>query len=254
MLESGGGSELEVNIATTPAGVRYGLLGAPGTGPAPLLLSFAADLETSLGQDPYHRTARQLAQRGYLCVSLDLPCHGQDHRAGEAEGLKGWRERVEGGEDFVAPFAHQVSQVLDHLIGAGLADPGRVAACGTSRGGFMAAQVMAADSRCRAAALFAPVTSLAALSEFAGLEHAPRTQTLALAVQAPAFATRSLWVSIGHRDLRVDTDLCIAFCRRVVAAAGAGPADCSLQVLPTEGHSTPRGAYEAAADWINSRL
>ena len=160
-----------LQIATTPEGVRFGLLGEPGPAPAPLLLAFAANLETSLGTDPYNRTALQLLPKGFRCASLDLPCHGLDHRAGDPEGLKGWRARLDQGEVFVSTFAAQVSQVLDHLIGRGIADPGRVAVCGTSRGGFMAAHAMAADARIRAAALFAPVTVLPALSEFAGLEN-----------------------------------------------------------------------------------
>ena len=243
-----------MQITTTPAAVRYGLLGNPGLRPAPLLLVFAADLETSLGTDPYNRTALQLLPTGFLCASLDLPCHGQEQRPAEPEGLRGWRARLDQGEDFVTPFTTQVSQVLDHLVGTGGVDPQRVATCGTSRGGFMAAHAMAADARIRAAALFAPVTVLPALSEFSGLETDALASSLSLAHLAPALTSHSLWVSIGHRDGRVGTDHCIAFCRQVVAAAGDRPADCSLHVLPTEGHQTPAGAYEAAADWIKARL
>lgn len=242
-----------LQIATTPEGVRFGLLGEPGPAPAPLLLVFAANLETSLGTDPYNRTALALLPKGYRCASLDLPCHGLDCRPGEPEGLKGWRSRLDQGEDLVGPFTAQVSQVLDHLIGMGIADQGRVASCGTSRGGFMAAHAMAADSRIRAAALFAPVTVLSALSEFSGQGEHPLTHSLSLASLAPRLAARSLWASIGHRDGRVGTDHCIAFCRQVVTAAREQPADCSLQVLPTEGHQTPEGAYEEAASWISAR-
>lgn len=243
-----------MQVAATVDGGRYGLLGEPGPAPAPLLFVFASALETSLGTDPYNRTALQLLRKGFLCASLDLPCHGQDQRPGEPAGLWGWRARLDQGEDFVAPFTAQVSRLLDHLIGTGGVDPRRVAACGTSRGGFAAAHAVAADPRIRAAALFAPVTALPVLNEFAGLENHPLAAALSLVAQAPRLASRALWVSIGHRDQRVGTDHCIAFCRQVVAAGGEQPADCALQVLPAEGHQTPAGAYEEAAGWISARL
>ena len=67
------------------------------TGPAAgsALVSTAADpagrtIKGTLGDENYNRAGRLLAGQGYLCVTLDLPCHGEDKKAGEPGELKGW--------------------------------------------------------------------------------------------------------------------------------------------------------------------
>ena len=53
-------------------------------------------------------------------------------------GLSGWRHLAGKKRDFVAESNGRLTRVLDHLIKSGIADPKRIAACGTSRGGFLA--------------------------------------------------------------------------------------------------------------------
>jgi dienelactone hydrolase len=247
-------------VLHTPTGVRFGLLGNKGPSPAPTLLVFSARMEDSLGNEAYIKAGRILAGRGYLCVSLDLPCHGEDAKAGEPEGLAGWRARLEKGEDLLGGFLARVSAVLDYLIQEGYTDPRKVAACGTSRGGFIAMHVAAADARVRCAAGFSPVTNLLALREFAGMEQHAATRALALTQAAPRLAGRPIWVMIGNNDRRVSTDDAIAFTRAVVAASVAQeqPARVELRVAPAPphptGHYTPTNAHEEAAAWIWARL
>lgn len=66
---------------------------------------------------------------------------------------------------------------------------------------------------------------------------------------APALAGRPVWISIGNRDRRVDTDRCITFTRAVVAAT---PPEVKLVplhllVLPTDNHRQTDQAHEQAA-------
>jgi predicted amidohydrolase/dienelactone hydrolase len=239
-------------ILKTPAGVRFGLLGEKGTAPAPVLFLCATSVEETLGQEAYAKVGRLLAAEGFLGVALDLPCHGEDLRKDEPKGLAGWRARLEKGDDIVASFARRASAVLDHLVKEGYADATRVAACGTSRGGFLALHFAAAEPRVKCVAAFAPVTDLLALAEFQGMEKHAATKALALAGRADRLAGRAVWVCIGNRDERVDTDRVIAFTRKLVEAAVArkGSADVELHVMPTVGHRIHATAHNEAAAWI----
>jgi len=247
----------EVITVNTPDGVEYGLWGTQVTYPAPTLFIFASDIQGTLDNPYFRQCGDALAAQGYLCVSLDLPGHGADQREGEPGALGTWRTRSDEGEDFIAPFTARVRAVLDHLIATGASDPARIAACGTSRGGFMALQVAASDPRIRATAAFAPVTNLMALREFGGAKNTEHVATLSLLAHADKFAGRAVWVIIGDRDDRVSTDDCIAFARRATAVSleKTETADVTLLVIPEpKGHTTPQGAPELAAVWIAEKL
>src|SRR3954451_14732551 len=87
----------------TPSGVRFVLLGAKGKSPAPTLFVFASAAEETLRSADFNKVGRLLGRQGYLCVSLDIPCHGQDETAME-NGLGGWRVRLEKGDPLVPGF------------------------------------------------------------------------------------------------------------------------------------------------------
>jgi dienelactone hydrolase len=251
------GNDPTLTLWQTAAGERYGLWGPAPAGPAPLLLILANSIEGTLG-DPYFRQCgNQLAARGWLCASLDLPCHGREQRPGEAEGLAGWRQRADAGENFVAETQRRLTALLDHLVAEGRAAPGKIAVCGTSRGGFLALHFAAAEPRVSCVAAFAPVTDLLVLREFHGAERNALVPALAVSKQARRLAERPVWITIGDRDARVDTDRAIGLARAITATAlarGLQPA-VELHVLPEpKGHTTPRGAPEQAAAWMAQQL
>src|SRR5690606_27398840 len=124
-------------VLTTPDGVRFGVWPERPQRPAPTLFVFASAIGDSLGSSYFRQAGQQLAERGWLCVSLDVPCHGEDVRPGES-GLSGWRVRCLAGTDFVEAMNERARKVLDYLIAERWADPDRIAALGTSRGGFIA--------------------------------------------------------------------------------------------------------------------
>jgi len=241
-----------VTVHKTSTGVRFALLGSKGEAPAPTLFVFAVGAPDTLRNNDFNKVGRLLAQQGFLCVSLDVPCHGEDQKPKERGGLDGWRARLEKGDALVSDFVKNSSVVLDHLIKEGYTDARRVAACGTSRGGFVALHFAAAEPRVRCVAAFAPVTNLLVLREFAGLEKHKATRALDLTNSADKLAGRHVWVCIGNRDDRVSTDDVIAFTRKVARAATAsdGPAPVELHVMPTVGHRIHATAHEEAAAWV----
>jgi dienelactone hydrolase len=249
-------TKANVKTLNTNSGARFGWVGEKPPAPAPTLFVFASDLAGSLTSGDYVKCGQLLAKDGFLCVSLDVPCHGMDQRAGEPNGLKGWRARLDKNENFAAEFVKKASEVLDYLIREGYTDPKRVAVAGTSRGGFMALHFAAAEPRVRAAVAFAPVTDLPVLTEFKGLENHALTQSIAASTLAETLAGRPIWICIGNHDQRVGTDHCIAFTRKVVAAsiAGGKPAPIEIHVVQSEGHGIHGTAHDEAAVWLAAKL
>lgn len=250
-------SQPALTIQQTTTGIRYGVWAHPMRHPAPTLFILASSIEETLGNDYFRQAGTALARYGYVCVAIDLPSHGREQRAGEPPGLDGWRWRLDRGEDIVASNNRRLSAVLDHLIAEGRADPARVAACGTSRGGFLAMHFAAVDPRVRAVAAYAPVTDLASLREFRGAEDDPLVSSLALLRRNEDLAHRAVWIIIGDRDERVDTDKAVALARQITSSALAKGLDArvDLHVLSEpRGHTTPRGAVEASMEWIQRQL
>ncbi len=247
----------KIIIMQTPDGQRFGLWGKNVSYPAPTLFIFAGTIEQSLGESYYRQCGNQLAEEGFLCVSLDLPGHGLEKRSDEPEGLSAWRYRTDRGEDFVAPFTDQVRNVLNYLIQAGYTDSEHIGACGTSRGGFMGLQLAAVEELVKVTAVFCPVTELLALYEYKDITNHNFVLSLSMKAKADQLTGRSLWLIIGDRDERVGTDNTIEFAREVTSLSfeQSKNADVTLIVQPEPGgHTTPANAPEKAAKWILKKL
>jgi pimeloyl-ACP methyl ester carboxylesterase len=258
-----------VQLLQTPSGVRFGILGQKGAQPAPTLFAFGLDIQSALAEEA-NVVGVILARRGFLCVSLDVPCHGADARPGEPGGLSGWRARLEKREDFVSDFVSKSSAVREFLVREGYTDARKIVVAGTSRGGFVALHFAAADPNVRCVVGFAPVTDLLALSEFEGTSHSEAAKALSVASIADKLADRSVWITIGHEDRRVSTDAAIDFTRKVMNANLAWKkreglkvsgrwtdARVQLVLVPSEGstgHYVHSTAHSEAAAWILGQL
>jgi len=240
-----------LRLERLPDGTRYALIGNPAAKRAPTLFVFQGDIDVARREPLYTEVGRIVAKAGFLAVVIDAPAHGEDRRADEPVELPGWRARVDRGEDLVGAFLARSRAVLDHLVNTGAADPARVAAVGTSRGGFLAFHFAAAEPRVRCVGGIAPVTDLLALREFNGTPAAAAAEALALARLAPALAGRPAWLCIGNRDARVSTEAAIAFSRALVAAAPAdAPAPVTLLVHDGDGHRSTPADHERLAAWL----
>lgn len=242
---------------TTPDDVAYGVWGDLVGKPAPTLFILASTIDDTLASAYFRQCGNELAELGYILVSIDLPCHGTQTTEGQPAGLSGWSHRVGNDEDIVAEANVRLSNVLDDLIKTGLTDPTRVAAAGTSRGGFLAIHFAAHDKRVKAAAGFAPVTSLAALREFRTRQDHPLVSRLSLINHAEKIAGRPVWIIIGDRDERVGTHHAIELASKLSSVAKERdiPSNVELHVMSEpRGHTTPRGASSMAAAWVHRQL
>jgi len=242
---------------TTPDGVAYGVWGDLVGKPASTLFILSGTIDGTLDSAYFRQCGNELAELGYILVSIDLPCHGTQTEEGEPAGLSGWSHRVGNDEDIVAEANARLSSVLDELIKTGLTDPNRVAAAGTSRGGFLAIHFAAHDARVKAATGFAPVTSLAALSEFRTRQDHPLVTKLSLINQAEKLAGRPVWIITGDRDERVGTHHAIELAGKLSSVAKERdiPSNVELHVMSEpRGHTTPQGASSMAAAWIHRQL
>ncbi len=237
-------------------GTRFALLGDRPVQPAPTLFVFQGDIDTAMREPIYTEVGRILARRGWLAVVIDAPAHGEDHRPGEPKELAAWNWRVEHGEDLVGGFILRARTVLDHLIQTNQTDPARVAAVGTSRGGFLAFHFAAAEPRIRCVGGISPVTELSALREFAATTHRAAVDSLSVASLAPRLAGRPAWISIGNKDDRVSTEAAIAFSRALVAAAAPGveTIPVELRVHATPGHRSTAQDHTQLAAWLGEQL
>ena len=247
-----------MRVRSTATGVRFGLFGKKPATPAPTLFVFAAAIADMDRQRIYSGAGEHLARDGWLYVTLDPPCHGHSRLPEEPANLRGWAHRVKQGHDLIGPFVKRCRQVLDFLIAEGYSDPARLAACGTSRGGFCAFHFAATEPRIRVVTAISPVTNLLALREFKGVE--PRlVQDLNVANLAQKLGTRPLWLSIGDKDERVSTADCTNTARRLKGTAlrrqaGKQATPVAIVIAPVDGHRAIPHAYKLAAQFIQQQM
>ena len=240
---------------TTAAGVRYGWVGSRPTQPAPTVVFLGGAIAENLTQPHYLEGVDALGPRIW-CVTLDLPGHGSETQAGEPGGIATWRQRLERNEAFLEPYVRRVSGVLDEWIARKHSDPARIGLFGTSRGGFIALHLAAAEPRIRLVAGFAPVTELMTLSEFAGLRDDYRARRYGAIRLADQLSDRPIWLIIGTTDFRVGTRDTVAFAERLMETAivrGRKPA-VELHLEPSDGHRVPPLSYARAAAWARQQF
>jgi dienelactone hydrolase len=213
-------------------------------------------IDSAIKEPLYTETARILSRDGFLGIVVDAPAHGVDARPQEPAEIAAWNERVGRGEDLLGEFLARVRAVVDSLAKRGEIDVSRLAVAGTSRGGFLAFHVAAADPRFRCVGAISPVTDLMQLREFHDCIRPEKARALSVTELAPRLAGRPVWLSIGNSDDRVGTDAAIAAARRLVAeslAQGRGaPVDLTVHSVP--GHRSSLRDHELLAAWILKQM
>jgi dienelactone hydrolase len=238
----------------TEAGNRFGIWPEKPGSPAPTLLFFGGSVEEMLADEYQRQCGNLLADKGYICVLVDAPCEGKEKRTDEPGGLDGWRYRLEHNNNFVPGVKARATDVLNYLVAQGYTDPERIAACGISRGGFLAMHFAASDPRVKCTAVFAPVVNLGTLPSFKGAEKHPAVRAVDLMEVADKLVGKPLWIVVGDQDRPIDTDYVIAFARKISRLSGQNSC-IELHVMPEPGgHNTPAGSDRQSALWIAKKF
>lgn len=240
------------NLATTPDGVEYGTFGDAPAKPAPALVVLSGNIEDSFANPAFLKAGRYLVPKGYLAISVDLPCHGK-FETPDYSGLVGWGKLGAEGKDFVAGFNERLKKVLDHLVAQKQIDPEKIVITGTSRGGFLALRYAAFDKRVRAAVSYCGVSDLRRLKEFAVAKDVKSVDDMSLLAHIDELLGRPVFYVIGDRDARVGTDAAVDFMTKLAAAAQKAnvPSQTDLHVVSEpRGHPLPVTVDADAARWI----
>ena len=240
-----------IHLENTTSGVEFGVWGEYSKNlPKPILFILASTIQETLGNAYFRQCGTRLVnENGWLCVSLDLPYHGKMVKKDIPPGLAGWASAAKNGKDFVNENNMRMREVLGYLIEKGYADTNQIVVCGTSRGGYLAFQFAAFESKVKAVAAFAPVTDLSALREFYGIDKKNIPPFFNLDSKIGSLAGKSVWVVIGDRDDRVDTDKAIQFARKISRYSTASNVELNVMV-EQKGHTTPKGSVDRAVSWI----
>jgi hypothetical protein len=234
LADCGGGS-------STPAVLPLAVIPKVDTVPAyevigsgPIVVVLAMDMQQTLyASETTDTIVSRLLSAGYSVLSLDLPCHGADVEPG-VNPLDRWAQRIAAGDkDIFLSFCAGLTGVLDEL-GAQ-----KVGIVGISRGAYVAITCAAYSERFRDLALEIPLTDLNYLTEFKSL---PVDETLFGTDQyIPYINDRVSLVRIGKDDMRVGTELAVAFAQKVGA---------KLELTDAVGHATAEDGSTIA--WLQA--
>lgn len=220
-------------------------------GPKALLIYFALSAQETLTLDPFNQPLQPLTDLPLRIFSVTLPGHGVglDHR----EAMDVWANSP----TILLPFFASVCNLLDQLVNGGVAEKGKIALMGLSRGAFVALHIAARSSHVDAVCGFAPLTTLSTLTEF---QESLTPKELDLNPQVPALASKKIRLYMGNRDVRVSTDRCYAFFRLLVEESfsqGHRTPPVELFLFPSighKGHGTPLTYFHEGGRWIRQLL
>lgn len=212
-----------------------------------LLVTMGGNRKDALFTYPYSQTPSAFLEHGHRVVTFDLPCHG-DRIDRFGDGIIGFREMFLAGVDPFKVCIEDAQAVITECIHRGWATPGRIAAEGASRCGYVALRLLAADERVGVAAGLAPVTDWRALGEFRKLRDREDVAELQLTNFVKPMIGRRIYLAIGKIDNRVSTASCQAFFQTLEKAQANVGYDASyveLNLTDDENHSINSGYHQS---------
>ncbi|NGX43802.1 MAG: hypothetical protein K940chlam7_02106, partial [Chlamydiae bacterium] len=201
-----------------PSGLDICFRGPPlDIGPLPALYYFALSGHDSLFKDPYNQPILFLEDAPIRIYSSTLPSHGPELK--DSDAMQRWAKEIQNDHDIFTEFIEGCSDNIDFLIQQGFLDETKLAAGGISRGGFMATQLAAYDSRVKVVLAFAPLTTFDTIKEFQKLLQHPIVRSLELKDRMEKLIDKKIRYYIGNRDTRVGTDVCFQFIHNLTEVA-----------------------------------
>lgn len=227
-------------------------------GPLPAFFYFALAGDESLTLDPYNQVVAYLYQQPMRCWSLTIPGHGPNFD--KTRAIHYMMEEMLAGRDVLGNFFNEAEDAIRWAINAGHVDPERLALGGLSRGGLVATHLAARLEEVEIVLGFAPLTYISALAHSPAIADNPLIQGLSLDHLIPQLLNKKLRYYIGNRDMRVSTDLCFQFIRKLTDTAfteGIRSPSIDLIIGPSmgfKGHGTAPSVFYSGAQWLSESL
>ena len=224
---------LNCSLAVPPAGEL--------AADAALLLAFGGTRQAVLDGDSGFAPALHFVRAGHRVLSFDLPNHG-DFVDQYGQSIDGICAAFVAGDDPFARFVDHGKAAIDACVERGLARPGRIFACGGSRGGYCALRLAAAEKRIDGVAGLAPVTDWRILREFDAVKERADVAGLALHNWAVELAGRPVYLAIGNHDHRVGTHACVELALRIFEEekpVEEGASTVEVHVVQAAAHALP---------------
>lgn len=223
-------------------------------GPLPSIFYFALSAKDSLSLDPFDQPVQVLLKHPVRVFSFDLPYHGEGMSAVDA--LKGWAGDMQEDNLLLTQYFEQVILCIRSLLLKNILIPGKIAAAGLSRGGFIASHIVAYVEEIQVLLCYAPLTQLTLAKEFAFCPNAAHLKQLDMTLLSPLLYMKKVRSYIGNRDIRVSTDACFQWTRSLVETAyehNMRSPHIELFLKPSighQGHGTSKESFEEGAAWL----
>jgi len=249
---------------TDPNGNEIVYLGlGPEAGPLPAFFYFALSGQESLQLHPYNSPAALLEGAPLRVFSMTIPGHGPDFDKFHA--MRYWADQMAQENYILETFFDAATSAIDWLIKNAFIDPARIAVGGLSRGGFIATHIAARDTRIKTVLAFAPLSRLRELKEFTSAEHSSRVKMRAEALNLELLVDKLTHVHhlrfyIGNRDVRVGTDACYHFIRKLADKEHeirARHMNVELRLTSStghKGHGMAPQTFEEGVEWVKHLL
>jgi hypothetical protein len=227
-------------------------------GPLPALFYFALSAEESLKQDPYNQLVVFLTSSRIRIFSADLPFHGKGYLSKDA--MSHWSKELAAGNDIISTFVNEMALGIEELLAQGVLLAHHIAACGLSRGAFIATHLAARKEVIRTILGFAPLTSYSFLKEMLHVPQHPLFDALDLKHLAKKLYDRKIRYYIGNHDTRVGTHACFQFFDVLVQTAlhhQVRSPSIELRIVPSighMGHGTAKGTFAEGSEWLTKEL
>ena len=259
LLEDEKPMSYSAELLDSPSALPIYHMGPPlKVGPLPALFYFALSGKDSLELDPFNQPAAFLKEDPMRVFSFTLPGHGGELKNSEA--IAYWAEAFASGQNPIRDFVEQAKANIDELVQRNLIDPQRLAAAGLSRGGFVATHLAAQDERVKIILGFAPMVSLELSEEFKKEPVSASVIESSLEALIPRLTSKMLRFYIGNRDLRVHTDACYSFIRKLTDAAYVAKVSSpqvELVISPSIGHlghGTAPQTFLNGMNWLKEKM
>lgn len=223
-------------------------------GPLPAIFYFALSAKETLTTNPFNEPISHFTNLPARIFSVDLPFHGEN--LSSVKAMHHWALSIAQEENTLSSFLSELEESISILLSLNIFEKKRIASIGLSRGAFIAMHMAAKFHEIDTLLLYAPLTRLERIKEFADIPSSPILTSLDINNLIPALSNKAIRAHIGGRDTRVSTDACYHWIRSLIEDAHANNRKfppIELIIKPSigyQGHGTSTETFKEGALWL----